>query len=236
MCSSSQDSSSQLLPMAPPHPLLSCWELRAPREELISSRSPRTRSFYSYPASVKTPAGNCYKSSINQSIMYRFASATYPSCIFYRYLMYSPHGFTRWPLGFPNFLPLLLQNPAKDASIIRHRGPCSLDGGITMNNRTIFGLSALALGFALVSAPAFAHEVGQNPLQITLAAHHSSPLCAPRHGCPADGAAAAALHPRCRPRACKLTRLKTNEGGPANSPAAQAAGRIGRFTVLASPR
>ena len=41
-----------------------------------------------------------------------------------------------------------------------------------MNNRTIFGLSALALGFALVSAPTFAHEVGQNPLQITLAAHH----------------------------------------------------------------
>ena len=41
-----------------------------------------------------------------------------------------------------------------------------------MNNRTIFGLSALALGIALVSAPAFAHEAGQNPLQITLSAHH----------------------------------------------------------------
>lgn len=41
-----------------------------------------------------------------------------------------------------------------------------------MNTRTIFGLGALALGVALASAPAFAHDVGQNPLQIALAAHH----------------------------------------------------------------
>ncbi len=40
-----------------------------------------------------------------------------------------------------------------------------------MNNRS-FGLVALVLGVALVSAPAFARDVGQNPLQVTLAAHH----------------------------------------------------------------
>ncbi len=41
-----------------------------------------------------------------------------------------------------------------------------------MNYRTTFGLSALVLGIALGSAPAFAMNVGQNPLQIALAAHH----------------------------------------------------------------
>lgn len=41
-----------------------------------------------------------------------------------------------------------------------------------MNNRTTFGLGALVLGFALASAPAFAKDAGQNPLQIALAAHH----------------------------------------------------------------
>jgi len=41
-----------------------------------------------------------------------------------------------------------------------------------MNNRTTFGLGALVLGIVLASAPAFAKDVGQNPLQITLAVHH----------------------------------------------------------------
>ncbi|MGA8816241.1 MAG: hypothetical protein WB624_03040 [Xanthobacteraceae bacterium] len=41
-----------------------------------------------------------------------------------------------------------------------------------MKNRAAFGLGALVLGIALASAPAFAQDVGHNPLQITLAAHH----------------------------------------------------------------
>jgi len=41
-----------------------------------------------------------------------------------------------------------------------------------MNKSTTLGLGALVLGVALAAVPAFANDVGQNPLQVSLAAHH----------------------------------------------------------------